>query len=67
MVLINTTFIGEKEFNAVVYDMNTEHFVANVSVYGMKEKPENRLGVISLMEKKWISRFGKIRLIHGVP
>lgn len=49
MVLVNTTFIGEKEFVAVVYDMNTEHFVANISVYGMKTQPEKQLGVLSLM------------------
>ncbi|KAG4066715.1 hypothetical protein HA402_007351 [Bradysia odoriphaga] len=35
MAMINTSFIGEQEFNAVAYDMNTEHFVANMSVYGI--------------------------------
>lgn len=36
MVMVNTSFVGEQEFNAVVYDMNTEHFVANVSIYGIR-------------------------------
>lgn len=52
MALVNTTFIGEREFNSIVYDMNTEHFVANISVYGLKnayKSPENRAGVLSLM------------------
>ncbi len=35
MVLVNTSFVGEQEFNAVVYDMNSEHFVANFSVFGI--------------------------------
>lgn len=50
MVMINTTFISEKEFNAVVYDMNTDHFVANISVYGISsaDKPEDFLGVLRL-------------------
>lgn len=34
MALVNTTFVSEKSFNVVAYDMNTEHFVANMSVYG---------------------------------
>lgn len=48
MLLVNTTFVKEKEFNAVVYDMNTEHFVANISVYGLKsiERPTDFLGII---------------------
>lgn len=51
MVLINTTFINEKDFSAIVYDMNTEHFVANISVYGIEstETPKNRKGVMGLM------------------
>ncbi|KAG4066041.1 hypothetical protein HA402_001288 [Bradysia odoriphaga] len=52
MVLINTTYIDEKEFNSIVYDMNTEHFVANISIYGIKnaqKSPEDRVGVMSLL------------------
>lgn len=47
MVLVNTTFINEKEFNAVLYDMNTEHFVANISVYGIEstKRPDHFSGV----------------------
>ncbi|XP_037036361.1 uncharacterized protein LOC119074363 [Bradysia coprophila] len=47
VVLINTTFVGEKEFNAVVYDINAEHFVANVSVYAIKSHSGNRQAVLS--------------------
>ncbi|KAJ6643356.1 hypothetical protein Bhyg_08316, partial [Pseudolycoriella hygida] len=36
MALLNTTFISDKEFSSVAYDMNVDHFVANVSVYGYK-------------------------------
>lgn len=48
MVMINTTFVEEHKFNSVVYDMNTEHFIANMSVYGIKSsiRPEGFLGVI---------------------
>ncbi|KAJ6639949.1 hypothetical protein Bhyg_12697 [Pseudolycoriella hygida] len=48
IALINTTFVNENEFNAVVYDLNTEHFVANMSIYGIKAqtRPENFLGLI---------------------
>ncbi len=49
MALINTTFVSEKEFNAIVYDMNTEHFIANISVYGIRSKPKNRAGVMAFM------------------
>ncbi len=48
MVLINTTFVGENEFNAVVYDINAEQFVANMSVYGLhrKRRPNGFVGII---------------------
>lgn len=47
MALINTTFVGEQEFNAVVYDMNSEQFVANMSVYGIRgHRPDGFVGVI---------------------
>jgi len=48
MVMINTSYVGEKEFNAVVYDMSTEHFVANISVYGIRSamRPDQFEGVI---------------------
>lgn len=36
MAIVNTTFISEKEFSSVVYDMNTDHFVANMSIYGYR-------------------------------
>lgn len=49
MALVNTTFVSDKEFNAIVYDMNTEHFIANFSVYGVRSKPKNRAGVMALM------------------
>lgn len=26
----------ENEFNAITYDINVEHFIANVSIYGFK-------------------------------
>ncbi|XP_037035160.1 uncharacterized protein LOC119073661 [Bradysia coprophila] len=39
MALINTTFISEESFNSVAYDMNTEHFVANISIYGFDYLP----------------------------
>ncbi|KAG4070499.1 hypothetical protein HA402_005731 [Bradysia odoriphaga] len=46
VVLINTTFVGEKEFNAVVYDMNAEHLVVNMSVYGVRgRRPNGFVGV----------------------
>lgn len=46
--MVNTTFINDKEFNAVVYDMNTEHFVANISIYGIKsiDRPEEFVGLL---------------------
>lgn len=37
MALVNSTFISEKEFSSVVYDMNTDHFVANMSIYGYRQ------------------------------
>lgn len=49
MALINTSFVGEQEFNAVAYDMSTEHFVANMAVYGIKApgtRPNQFEGVI---------------------
>jgi len=46
IALINTTFVGEMEFNAVAYDMNAEHFVANMSVYGVRRRPNGFVGVI---------------------
>lgn len=49
MVMVNTSFVGEQEFNAAVYDMNTEHFVANMSVYGIRSvhsRPFEFAGVI---------------------
>lgn len=48
MVMINTSYVGEQEINVVVYDMNTEHFVANMSVYGIKStlRPDGFLGII---------------------
>ncbi|KAG4066548.1 hypothetical protein HA402_007184 [Bradysia odoriphaga] len=42
MAMINTSYVGEQEFNAVAYDMNTEHFVANMSVYGIRERALQR-------------------------
>ncbi|XP_037047722.1 uncharacterized protein LOC119082326 [Bradysia coprophila] len=42
MAMINTSYVGEQEFNAVAYDMNTEHFIANMSVYGIKERALQR-------------------------
>lgn len=49
MAMVNTSFVGEQEFNAIVYDMNTEHFMANMSVYGIvsKKKPDHFLGICS--------------------
>jgi len=38
IAMVNTSFMAEKEFNAIVYDMNTEHFVANMSIYGRTSK-----------------------------
>ncbi|XP_037036443.1 uncharacterized protein LOC119074419 [Bradysia coprophila] len=52
MALINGTYIGEREFNSVVYDLNSEHFVANISIYGIKnagKSPEDREGLISFL------------------
>ncbi len=49
MAMINSSFVGEREFNAIAYDMNTEHFVANMSVYGIKSlngRPYEFEGVI---------------------
>lgn len=48
MALVNTTFVKEQEFNAAVYDMSTEHFVANMSVYGLRtlERPTDFLGLL---------------------
>lgn len=48
MVLVNTTFVTEHEFNVIVYDLNTEHFVANISIYGIKARtrPADFLGLI---------------------
>lgn len=36
IAFINSTFVLRREFSAIVYDMNTEHFMANVSIYGFK-------------------------------
>lgn len=36
IAFINSTFVLQNEFSAVTYDMNAEHFVANVSIYGFK-------------------------------
>lgn len=36
MALVNSTFISDTEFSAVVYDMNSGHFVANMTIYGFK-------------------------------
>lgn len=46
--MVNTSFVGEQEFNGMVYDMNTEHFVANMSVYGMvgENKPDHFSGIL---------------------
>lgn len=49
MVLLNSTYISEKEFDAVIYDLNSEHFIANISVYGMRQLPEKCLGVLSVL------------------
>ncbi|KAJ6645712.1 hypothetical protein Bhyg_00920 [Pseudolycoriella hygida] len=48
MVMVNTTFVSEQEFNAVVYDLNREHFHAKMSVYGIKSsrRPYRFVGVI---------------------
>jgi len=46
VALLNTTFVGETEFNAVAYDMNADHFVANMSVYGVRRRPGGFVGVI---------------------
>lgn len=48
MVLINSSFVKEQEFNAIVYDMNTEHFVANISIYGIKSRmrPVDYVGLL---------------------
>lgn len=48
MALVNTTYISEKEFSTVAYDMNTEHFVANISIYGFKDgfKPTDYVNLI---------------------
>lgn len=45
---MNTTYVKEQEFNAVVYDMNTEHFMVNMSVYAIvsEKRPNEFLGVI---------------------
>ncbi|KAJ6643969.1 hypothetical protein Bhyg_08934 [Pseudolycoriella hygida] len=36
MALVNQSYVGDQEFNSVVYDMNSERFAANFSVYGIK-------------------------------
>jgi len=48
VAMINTTFVKEQEFNAIVYDMNTEHFIANMSIYGIKtlQRPADFPGLI---------------------
>lgn len=48
MVLVNTSHVDEQEFNAVAYDMNTEHFMVNMSVYGIiaAKRPNGFLGLI---------------------
>lgn len=48
MVIVNTSYVGEQEFNAVAYDLHTQHFIANMSIYGIvaKERPDAFLGVI---------------------
>lgn len=52
MALVNTSHVGEQEFNAVVYDMNTQHFMVNMSVYGFLaiERPNEFLGVVQSSE-----------------
>lgn len=35
MVLVNTSFVAENEFSAVVYDMYGDRFTANFSVFGI--------------------------------
>jgi len=48
MAMVNTTFISDSEFSMVVYDMNVEHFVANMSIYGFKKgyKPNDYFNLI---------------------
>jgi len=48
MVMVNTSHVGEQEFNAVAYDMNTEHFVANMTIYGIRSmfRPDKFEGII---------------------
>jgi len=36
IAFVNTTFVLKNEFSTIAYDMNVEHFVANVSIYGLK-------------------------------
>ncbi|XP_037046648.1 uncharacterized protein LOC119081670 [Bradysia coprophila] len=36
IAFINSTFILKQELSAIAYDMNTEHFMANVSIYGFR-------------------------------
>ncbi|KAJ6648691.1 hypothetical protein Bhyg_03922 [Pseudolycoriella hygida] len=44
VAMLNTSYIGEQEFNAVAYDINTDHFVANMSVN--KERPDTFTGLV---------------------
>ncbi|KAG4067682.1 hypothetical protein HA402_005454 [Bradysia odoriphaga] len=51
MVLVNTSYVGEREFNAIAYDMNSDRFVANFSVFGIKStsRPNGYLGIVEVL------------------
>lgn len=50
MALVNTSFVSEQEFNAVTYDMNSDSFIANFSVYGIKSsnRPNRFTGILNI-------------------
>lgn len=44
----------ESEFIAIAYDMNAEHFVANVSIYGFKNFRSETMAYKQIIEPKEI-------------
>lgn len=38
VALINSTFALDRSFSAITYDVNTDHFMANVSIYGFENR-----------------------------
>jgi len=49
---INSTFIKEHEFDAIVYDLNFPFFVANMSVYGYDhfDKPASYKSIVNYLQ-----------------